>query len=162
MPKKIHVNAVPSIVGTLYPTPFDGPCRARERKKLGDAAGLTQFGVNLLTLPAGAWSAQRHFHTGSDEFVYVLEGEVTLVTNDGRELLVAGDAAGFVAGDENGHCFQNHTDATARLLEVGTRVAGDAAYYPDIDLVSPAEGRPAIYTRRDGTPYTDIKRRGPK
>jgi len=161
MPKKIHVGAVPSIVGTLYPTPFDGPCRARERKKLGDAAGLTQFGVNLLTLPPGAWSAQRHWHTGSDEFVYVLDGEVTLVTNDEREALIAGDAAGFAAGDENGHCFQNHTDKTALLLEIGTRVAGDTAYYPDIDLVSPGDGKPAIYTHRDGTPYTDIKRRGP-
>ncbi|HEY6077972.1 MAG TPA: cupin domain-containing protein [Polyangiaceae bacterium] len=162
MPKKIHVDAVPSIIGTLYPSPFDGPCRARERKKLGDAAGLTQFGVNVLTLPAGAWSSQRHWHTESDEFVYVIRGEVTLVTDDGREVLVAGDAAGFRAGDTNGHCLQNHTQEPALVLEIGSRVASDGAHYPDIDLIAPPDGKPAIYTRRDGTPYTDIKRRGPE
>jgi len=162
MPKKIHVDAVPSIIGTLYPSPFDGPCRARERKKLGDAAGLTQFGVNVLTLPAGAWSSQRHWHTESDEFVYVIRGEVTLVTNDGREELVAGDAARFRAGDENGHCLQNHTQEPALVLEIGSRVASDGAHYPDIDLIAPPDEKPAIYTRRDGTPYTDIKRRGPE
>ena len=74
MPKKIRVDLVPAIVGTLYPPPYDAPCRARERRRLGDAAGLTQYGVNLLTLPPGAWSAQRHYHTTQDEFVYVLEG----------------------------------------------------------------------------------------
>lgn len=162
MPKKIPVAAVPAIVGTLYPSPFDAPCRTRERKKLGDAARLTQFGVNLLTLPPGAWSSQRHYHTASDEFVYVLKGEVTLVTSDGAEVLAAGDAAGFAAGDENGHCLQNRTDEVALVLEVGTRVESDAAFYPEIDLVAPAGGKPAIYTRRDGTPYTDIRRRGPE
>jgi len=162
MPKKIDIPALPAVVGTMYPPPFDGPCRARERKKLGDAAGLTQFGVNLLTLRPGAWSSQRHWHTGSDEFVYVIKGEVTLVTNGGREIFAAGDAAGFVAGDENGHCFQNHSSEVALLLEVGTRVDADAAYYPDIDLVAPAGAEPALFTRRDGTPYTDIKRRGPE
>jgi uncharacterized cupin superfamily protein len=162
MPKRIDVLALPPIIGTLYPSPFDGPCRARERKKLGDAAGLTQFGVNLLTLPAGAWSSQRHFHTASDEFVYVLRGEVTLVTNDGAEVLVAGDAAGFVAGDENGHCLQNRTNDVALVLEIGTRVASDSALYPDIDLLAPPDAKPAVYTRRDGTPYTNIERRGPE
>jgi len=162
MPKKIHIDAVPSIVGTLYPTPFDAPCRARERKKLGDVAGLTQFGVNMLTLPPGAWSSQRHWHTESDEFVYVVEGAVTLVTDDGQEVLGAGDAAGFKAGDSNGHCLRNHTREPALVLEIGSRVASDGAHYPDIDLVAPPGGKPAVYTRRDGTPYTDIKRRGPE
>lgn len=161
MAKKIDPNAAPSVAGTLYPPPYDAPCRARVRKKLGDAAGLTQFGVNHLTLPPGAWSAQRHYHTHEDEFVFVLEGEVTLVSDAGSERLVAGQSVGFKAGVRDGHCIQNHSKTTAVLLEIGTRVPGDSAHYPDIDLVAPAEGKPAIYTHVDGTPYTDIKRRGP-
>src|SRR5580692_6809559 len=99
MTKRIDPTALTPVIGTLYPPPFDQPCRARQRRKLGDAAGLNQFGVNLLLLPPGAWSSQRHWHTDSDEFVYVLSGEVTLVTEAGDELLRAGDAAGFKAGD---------------------------------------------------------------
>src|SRR6266851_4000715 len=98
-------------------------------KKIGDAAGLTQFGVNLLVLPPGVWSSQRHWHTESDEFVYVLSGEVTLVTDGGEEVLRAGDAVGFKAGDSNGHCLQNRSNTEVRVLEIGTRVSNDAAYY---------------------------------
>jgi uncharacterized cupin superfamily protein len=161
MPKRIDIAALTPVVGTLYPRPFDRPCRARERTKLGDAAGLTQFGVNLLRLPPGAWSSQRHWHTGGDEFVYVLSGEVVLVTDGGEEILGSGDAAGFAAGDTNGHCLQNRSNREAQVLEIGTRVAGDTGYYSDIDMVAPADGEPAIYTHRDGTPYPDIQRRGP-
>jgi uncharacterized cupin superfamily protein len=161
MPKRIDIAALTPVVGTLYPPPFDRPCRARERTKLGDAAGLTQFGVNLLRLPPGAWSSQRHWHTGGDEFVYVLSGEVVLVTDGGEEILGSGDAAGFAAGDTNGHCLQNRSNREARVLEVGSRVADDTGYYSDIDMVAPADGEPAIYTHRDGTPYPDIRRRGP-
>jgi uncharacterized cupin superfamily protein len=160
MAKRIDVSALPAIVGTLYPPPYDAPCRARTRTKLGDPAGLTQFGVNLLRLPPGAWSSQRHWHTGSDEFVYVLAGEVTLVTDAGEEILRVGDAAGFPANDPNGHCLQNRSSADAQVLEIGTRVAGDVGHYNDVDMIAPAGGKPAIYTRRDGTPYRDIKRRG--
>ena len=117
--------------------------------------------MNLLTLPPGVWSAQRHFHTQEDEFVYVLEGEVTLVTDAGSETLRAGDCAGFKGGDPNGHCLKNLSTAPARILEVGSRIPGDGASYPDIDLVAPAHGKPAVYTHKDGTPYLDIKRRGP-
>jgi uncharacterized cupin superfamily protein len=161
MKKRIDVAALTPVVGTLYPSPFDAPCRARARTKLGDAAGLTQFGVNLLRLPPGAWSSQRHWHTGEDEFVYVLSGEVVLVTDGGEEILRAGDAAGFKAGERNGHCLQNRSAADAMVLEIGSRVLGDTGYYSDIDMVAPASGKPAIYTHRDGTPYPDIKRRGP-
>jgi uncharacterized cupin superfamily protein len=161
MQKRIDIAALSPVVGTLYPPPFDRPCRARERTKLGDPAGLTQFGVNLLRLPPGAWSSQRHWHTSSDEFVYVLSGEVVLVTDGGEETLRAGDAAGFPAHDANGHCLQNRSDREAQVLEVGTRVASDIGYYSDIDMVAPAGGEPAIYTHRDGTPYQDIQRRGP-
>jgi uncharacterized cupin superfamily protein len=161
MTKRIDPKLLAAVVGTLYPSPFDQPCRTRERRKLGDAAGLTQFGVNLLRLPPGAWSSQRHWHTEGDEFVYVLSGEVTLVTDAGDELLRPGDAAGFKAGDRNGHCLQNRSGADALALEIGTRVPGDAADYPGIDMLAPAGGKPAAYTHRDGTPYEDIRRRGP-
>ncbi len=162
MAKKLDLAAIASIVGTLYPDPYDQPCRARARRPLGDAAGLTQFGVNLLTLPPGAWSSQRHWHTKEDEFVYVLEGEVTLVTEAGEERLRAGDAAGFKAGDPDGHCLQNRGAAPALVLEIGSRRAGDATDYPGLDLVAPADGEPAIYTHRDGKPYENLRRRGPE
>ena len=112
MSRKIDVAALTPVIGTMYPPPYDEPCLARSRTKLGDAAGLTQFGVNLLRLPSGAWSSQRHWQTASDEFVYVLAGEVTLVTNSGAELLRPGDCAGFKAGDPDGHCLQNHSVGT--------------------------------------------------
>jgi uncharacterized cupin superfamily protein len=161
MTKRIDVSALASVVGTLYPPPFDEPCRSRERTKLGDPAGLTQFGVNLLRLPPGAWSSQRHWHTGEDEFVYVVSGEVTLVADDGEEVLRAGDGAGFPANDGNGHCLQNRSTRDATVIEIGSRVAGSIGYYSGIDMVAPAGGKPAAYTHRDGTPYTDIRRRGP-
>ena len=125
MRKRIDASALTSVVGTLYPSPYDVPCRPRERTKLGDAAGLTQFGVNLLRLPPGAWSSQRHWHTGGDEFVYVLSGEVVLVTDGEEEVLRAGNSAGFRAGDTNGHCLQNRSGDDARVLEIGTRVPGE-------------------------------------
>jgi uncharacterized cupin superfamily protein len=159
--KRIDVDAIAPVVGTLYPPPYDQPCRARRRQKLGDAAGLTQFGVNLLVLPPGAWSSQRHWQTQSDDLVYVLSGEVTLVTDGGEEILRAGDAAGFKAGDPNGHCLQNRSASDARVLEIGTRIANDGAHYPDIDMIAPPGGKPAQYARRDGTPYENLRRRGP-
>jgi uncharacterized cupin superfamily protein len=160
--KRIDIASIPSVLGTFYPPPFDAPCRARERRKLGDAAGLTQFGVNMLRLPPGAWSSQRHWHSGQDEFIYVVAGEVMLVTEGLEERLVAGDAAGFRAGEANGHCLQNRSNAEALVLEIGTRVkAEDQTTYPDIDLISPAAGQPALYTHRDGTPYEGLRRRGP-
>ena len=159
MTKRIDVDALPSIVGTLYPPPYDKPCLTRERKRLGDVAGLTQYGVNFLCLPPGAWSSQRHWHTAQDEFIYVLSGEVTLVTDSGDEVLRAGDCAGFPAKEGNGHCLQNRSDKVAEILEMGTRVPDDGAYYSDIDMVAPVGGKPARYTHRDGTPYPDAGRR---
>ena len=161
MKKRIDVGTIASIIGTLYPPPFDQPCRARERRKLGDAAGLTQFGVNLLRLAPGVWSGHRHWHTASDEFIYVVSGEVVLVSDDGEEVLRTGDAAGFKAGDANGHSLQNRSKADVDILEIGTRISGDVANYTEIDMVAPADGKPAIYIHRDGTPYLNIRRRGP-
>ncbi|OYX29444.1 MAG: transcriptional regulator [Caulobacterales bacterium 32-69-10] len=150
--KKIDLEAAPTRMGTAYPPPFDAPCRDRKRWKLGDAAGLTQFGVNLLRLPPGAWSSQRHWHTAEDEFVWVVEGEVVLVTDAGEEVLRAGDCAGFRHGDPDGHHIQNRSEQEAVLLEIGGRKPGeDGVDYPDIDLVL-AEGS-GDYQHRDGTYY---------
>ncbi|HWP59294.1 MAG TPA: cupin domain-containing protein [Candidatus Acidoferrales bacterium] len=155
MSRKINLSAAPRAEGTLYPPPYDEPCRARRRIKLGDAAGLTQFGVNLCTLPPGTWSSQRHWHSKSDEFVYVVAGEVVLVTGDGEEILRAGDSAGFKAGDRNGHHFQNRSASDALIMEIGTRAEGDEAFYPEIDLRTVAgQG----FAHRDGTPYPKAKR----
>ena len=112
-------------------------------------------------MPPGAWSSQRHWHTREDEFVYVLSGEVVLVTDGGEEVLRAGDAAGFPAEDTDGHCLQNRSSADARVLEIGTRVPGETAYYSDIDMVAQADGNRTVYARRDGTPYPQTGRRGP-
>ena len=162
MSRKIDIAALPPVLGTWYPPPHDEPCLSRERQKLGDAAGLTQFGVNLLRLPPGAWSSQRHWHAKGDEFIYVLLGEVTLVTDAGAELLGQGDAAGFRAGDRDGHCLRNLSSQDVVVLEVGTRVKGDDVTYSDVDMLAPASGKPALYTHGDGTPYGDLKRRGRK
>ena len=149
---KIDVETAPVRAGTGYPPPFDAPCRERVRRQLGDAAALTQFGVNLLRLPPGQWSSQRHWHSAEDEFVYVLAGEGVLVTDAGEQVLRPGDCAGFPAGVANGHHIQNRSDRELVLLEVGSRrPAEDACDYPDIDMVAPP-GRGG-YVRRDGTPY---------
>ena len=153
---KIDIAAAPTRTGTGYPPPYDTPCRGRHRAKLGDAAGLGQIGVNLLTLPPGQWSSQRHWHTAEDEFVWVVAGEVVLVTDEGERSLRAGDCAGFPAGVANGHHLQNRSDKDAVLLEVGSRrPEADGCDYPDIDLVL-ADGATA-YSHRDGTPYADTR-----
>ena len=149
MGKRIDQNAIRTSVGSGYPPPYGAPCAARVRTRLGDAAALTDFGVNLLRLPPGAWSSQRHWHTAEDEFVYVLEGEVVLVTDAGEETLRPGDCAGFKAGVEDGHHLQNRSQADALLLEVGSRKTEDAGDYPDIDLRFSPDG----YTHKDGSPF---------
>lgn len=160
MSKRIDAATLEPLLGSLYPAPFDEPCKQRERRRLGDAAGLTQFGVNLLRLAPGSWSSQRHWHSHEDEFVYVLEGRVTLVSDEGEEVLHAGDAAGFKAGAANGHSLQNRSNAVCLLLEVGSRnETDDVTTYPDIDMIAPAGGKPATFTHRDGTPYANVLRR---
>lgn len=152
MSHKIQIDAAPLLVGSRYPQPFDVPCRERVRRRLGDAAGLTQFGVNLLRLPPGTWSSQRHWHRGEDELIYVLEGEVVLVCDDGEEPLRAGDAAGFKAGEHLGHHLQNRSARDAVLLEVGTRSASpdtELVDYPGIDM----QVRDGRFVHRDGRPY---------
>jgi uncharacterized cupin superfamily protein len=149
---KIDIHQAPLRQGSDYPAPFDIPCLDRIRRALGDAAGLTQFGVNLQRLAPGAWSSQRHWHTGEDEFVWVLAGEVVLVTEAGEEILRAGDCAGFKAGMPDGHHLQNRSGAEAVLLEVGARrPETDVVEYPDADLRWCGEA--TGYTKRDGSAY---------
>jgi len=153
--KKIEIDAVPVDSGTRYPPPHNEPCKARVWRRLGDAAGLTQFGVSLYKLAPGVWSSQRHWHTHEDEFVYVLEGELVLVTDSGEEILQAGDCAGFPAGRRDGHCLQNRSGAEAQILVVGSRNNEDHGEYSDIDMVF-MPGRysgSGGYRRKDGTPY---------
>jgi uncharacterized cupin superfamily protein len=150
---KIDIARAPERKGSGYPAPFDKPCAARERKQLGDAAGLTDFGVNLLRLPPGAWSSQRHWHDSEDEFTYVLSGEVVLVTDAGETLLKAGDCAGFPKNAPNGHHLINRSSADATVLEVGTRTETDVTVYSDIDMkYDPALGG---YVHKNGKRYPE-------
>ncbi len=152
-PPALDPATVEPRIGSSYPSPFDAPCATRERRPLGDAIGLTQFGVNLLTLPPGAWSSQRHWHQREDEFVYVLSGEVTLITDAGEQRLGPGMAAGFPAGRRDGHHLVNRGDRPAQVLEVGTRAGSDYAEYPDIDMkVEITDGR-AQFWHMDDEPY---------
>jgi uncharacterized cupin superfamily protein len=149
---KIDIAAVAETTGCSYPHPFKDICLGATWRKLGDAAGLTDFGVNMVRLPPGKWSSQRHWHTHEDEFVMMLEGEVVVAEDDGDHVLRAGDCIGWKAGATNGHCLQNRSDRVAVYLEVGSRRPGeDACDYPDIDMIAgPGE---APYRHRDGTPY---------
>ncbi len=151
MSTKIDQEQVKIITGSRYPPPFHAPVAGRARQRLGDSAGLTQFGVNFTRLAPGAWSSQRHWHSAEDEFIYVLEGELVLVTDSGEEILRPGDCAGFKAGVADGHHLQNRTDREAVFLEVGGRSAQDECAYSDIDLKVPA-GR-GEFTRKNGEPY---------
>ena len=149
---KIDIDAAPQRNGTAYPAPYDAPCLARRRRRLGNAVGLTQFGVNRLELDPGVWTSQRHWHSAEDEFVWVVEGEVVLIDETGETVLRAGECAGFPAGQANGHHIVNRSDTTAVLLEVGSRRPDeDRVVYPDIDLTY--DGRETFYRHKDGRPY---------
>jgi uncharacterized cupin superfamily protein len=148
---KLDLSTIPMHHGTNYPSPFDSQVGQRIRQRLGEAGGLTQFGVNMLQLAPGAWSAQRHWHTDEDEFVFVVSGSVTLVTDAGEQVLHAGDCAAFPAGRADGHHLVNRSSQATTCLEVGSRRGGDRAAYPDIDLLY--DGDTDAYSHRDGTPY---------
>jgi uncharacterized cupin superfamily protein len=152
---KIDVATAPAGSGSRYPSPLNEPCLKRTWRRLGEAASLTQFGVNLLRLSPGAWSSQRHWHSHEDEFVYVLDGEVVLVTNAGEETLMAGDCAGFKAGVADGHCLQNRSTRDARILVVGSRSDEDGVEYPDVDLTCLAARYRggAEFRHKDGSSY---------
>jgi uncharacterized cupin superfamily protein len=150
---KIDIAAVPRIKGVGYPPPFAALSAQRVRQRLGNAGGLADFGVNLMRLPAGNWSSQRHWHSHEDEFVYVLEGELTLIEDDGEIVLSAGDCAAFPKNSGDGHHLINRSDVTAVYLEVGSRQPADVTTCSDIDRMSTnADGR---FVHKDGAPYPD-------
>jgi len=148
---KVDVSTVTVRKGCPYPPPFDAPCAERTRRRLGDAGGLRDFGVNLMTLPPGNWSSQRHWHSHEDELVYILEGELTLVEDGGETILRKGDCATFPKGTGNGHHMINRSSSVAVYLEVGSRQREDLTTCSDIDLMSSnADGR---FVHKDGRPY---------
>ena len=133
-PKFIEATQAPTRNGSRYPKPYDAPCLNRTKFLLGNAFDLTQFGVNLVTLEAGAWSSQRHWHEKEDEFIYIVSGEATLCDDKGEHVLKAGMCAGFKAGVENGHCLKNLSNAPVQYLEMGTRGSDEVSWYSDIDM----------------------------
>ena len=151
---KIDLSNTPTGAGSSYPAPFDEPCRGRSWHRLGVAAGLTRLGVSLVRLAPGAWSSQRHWHTHEDEFVYVLSGQLVLVTDDGEEMLAAGDSVGFPAGVRNGHCLQNRSTRDATFLVAANRSDEDGGEYSDIDMAfKPGRYTGGGYFHKDGSPY---------
>ena len=149
---KIDIASVPKRLGTGYPAQFNAVSAERVRQRLGNAGGLTDFGINLMHLPPGNWSSQRHWHSAEDEFVYVLEGELTLIEDDGPTILRAGDCAAFPKNSGNGHHLINRSGAMAVYLEIGSRAPDDVTMCSDIDMMSAnADGR---FVHKDGTPYS--------
>jgi uncharacterized cupin superfamily protein len=145
--------AVAEVRGSGYPEPFRSRMGDRAKRKLGDACGLTKFGVNLVTLGPGGQSALRHWHTLDDEFVWVLEGEVVLVTDGGEQVLGAGMCAGYPAGAKDAHHFVNRGSRPARYLEIGGRTPGDNAFYPDDDLMWGEDEAGEFPAHKDGRRY---------
>ncbi len=153
--RKQHVFTTADIeprIGSGYPPPFNEISPTRSKWAVGDRAGLNHFGVNVVNLPPGDGSAQRHWHENEDEFVYVVSGELVLVTDDGEETMGPGDMAGFPAGIENGHHLVNRSDADAVFLEIGTRAEHDVCHYPDIDMRAKQRNNDAVFTKKNGDP----------
>lgn len=154
--KKVAIDASSVKVrkGSAYPEPFAAACMDREKRALGNVFGLSQFGVNQTRLAPGAASAQRHWHSHEDELIYIVEGEVVLVTDEGEQIMTPGMCAGFKAGVPNGHNLINRSDRDAVFLEIGSRISEGGADYPDIDMiVRRTDDGQWRYLHKDGTPY---------
>ncbi len=145
---------VPVKTGSIYPSPYAEMMAGRSSLRLGDAGGLTQFGVNLVTLQPGAMSSLRHWHLHEDEFVMVTEGECTLVQDAGETVLRPGDCAAFPAGTPDGHHFLNRSATVARFLVIGTRAPREVATYSDVDLMVEVAAGQARFTYKDGTDWS--------
>jgi uncharacterized cupin superfamily protein len=143
--------------GSIYPEPYASMMKGRSSLRLGDAGGLTQFGVNLIMLEPGALSSLRHWHLNEDEFVMVTEGECSLVQDAGETVMGPGDCAAFPAGSPDGHHFINRTDKPAKFLVVGTKAKAEVATYSDVDLQVHIEGGKARFTYKDGSDWTGPK-----
>jgi uncharacterized cupin superfamily protein len=150
---RIDIAKIADDASTNYPDPFHKVVIGRSRKRLGNAAGLDQFGVNLTTLKPGAASALRHWHEKEDELVYILEGEVVLIENDGETVLKAGDAAGFKANNRIGHQLVNKSSRDAVYIEIGTRSKFESVDYPDVDMMVVRDEKGMRYTHKNGKEY---------
>jgi len=157
----IDPDKVPVQTGTIYPPAFAATVAGRGVQRLAAAGGLTQFGVNIVTLAPGAASSIRHWHEREDEFVLVLEGTCTLRQDGGETDLGPGDCAAFPAGDGNGHCLVNRTDSPARFLVVGSRAPQERVHYAEADLRLELTAGVPRFTRADGSPLPDPDTRGP-
>jgi uncharacterized cupin superfamily protein len=147
---KIDLSKCVTRTNTVYPAEFAKITEGREKTALGNAAGLTQFGVNLTRLKPGAASAHRHWHETEDEFVYIVEGEATLCEDGGETILRAGDCAGFRAGVANGHCLINKSKSDVVYLEIGTRAPTDTFHYSDIDMMGDKSESGVRFMRKNG------------
>jgi uncharacterized cupin superfamily protein len=150
---KIDIGKVPAESRNIYPEEFANVVAGRTRQRIGEAAGLTQFGVNICRLKPGAASSLRHWHREEDELIYVLEGEVVLVEDGGETVLRPGDAAGFKANVANGHTFVNKSSRDAVFLEIGTKAASERSTYADVDLVLERDAGGRRFLRKSGEPY---------
>jgi uncharacterized cupin superfamily protein len=155
---KIDIANVPARTSTVYPAEFRDIVKGREKQPLGNAVGLTQFGVNLTRLKPGAASALRHWHQSEDELIYMLEGELVLIENEGETVMRPGDAAGFKAGVTNGHHLINRSAGDAVYLEIGARSVRDHVEYPDVDLLYDKDGDDLRLTHKSGEPYPRTER----
>ena len=151
---KLDLTAVPVKSGTIYPPPYAAEVAGRSSLRLGDAGGLTQFGVNIVILAPGAKSSLRHWHLHEDEFVMIMQGSCTMMQDAGPTIMQVGDCAAFPAGVPDGHCFVNHTDTEARFLVVGTKAPAEVATYSDVDFMAHLGGGVARFTYKDGTDWT--------
>jgi uncharacterized cupin superfamily protein len=151
---KVDIAKVPVKSGSFYPAPFQTEHKGRHKQALGNVAGLTQFGINISRIETGQSSALRHWHEREDEFIYVVEGELTLIENDGEVVLKAGDAAGFKAGSGIAHKLENRSKKDAVYFEVGTRAKSERVHYPDVDLVMVRDAQGRRYTHKNGEPYS--------
>jgi len=149
---KVDIASIELDTRSGYPEPYRQVTIGRERKRLGNAIGLDQFGVNLSRLKPGAQSSQRHWHANEDEFVYILEGEVVLHEDSGETVLRPGDAAGWKAGVPDGHCLINRSARDVVYLEIGTRAKHERAQYPDVDLMVVRDDNGMRYTHKSGEP----------
>lgn len=153
-PPTLDPQSIVPRTGTVYPQVYAGEVKGREKRALGDPFGLTQFGVNLTTLPPGAWSSHRHWHESEDELVYVLDGELVLVDDDGEHVISAGMCVGWKAGAGNGHHLINRSEGQATLLEIGTRSRDDRVHYSEADMhLIKEDGGPWRMRHKDGTSY---------
>ncbi len=153
MAKVVDPNSVEAQSGTVYPKVHAKIVNGRAKRKLTELLGLTQFGVNVTTLAPGSASSHRHWHVAEDEFCYVLEGEITLITDAGEQVLKPGMAMGFPANDGNGHHLLNRTAKPATYLEIGTRNPIDQVTYPDVDMQATKRDHKFVVRRKDGRPF---------